>query len=397
MVILGNFSVWPFHEQLKTSVSQIKRTTSWNETLAVALSEIPEIKIHFITLFKGDSTRWIRRANLTVTYLSVPKVANALTLYGYSIKQVKKLIRASNPHLVHGIGTEHIWSFIALNTGLPNVITLHGILGEIFKKERPSYFSRQWLFFLLEKYVLKNARHCIAVSPYIEDIILNQNSLVNLYHIENPVRNEFFDIEASPLNSQKIVFVGHTGQGKGLKILVKAFAALKNDGVTSGWKLSVIGPIYQGHYYDEILRIIDIEKLTADISFKGFLLPHEVAQEYRSAAFLVLPSEQETAPMCVAEAMTCGLPILATRVGGIPFLVRENITGSLFDVGETNQLIERMREFINSPSRLASYGKNAKVEAEKRWRSERIAQQTVEVYKKIIDQDMKKKMCIEEE
>jgi glycosyltransferase involved in cell wall biosynthesis len=63
-----------------------------------------------------------------------------------------------------------------------------------------------------------------------------------------------------------------------------------------------------------------------------------VAEEMRRSDILCLPSFTEGSPNVIKEAMACGLPVVASRVGGVPDLVREGETGLLFEAGDASQL-----------------------------------------------------------
>lgn len=384
VVLLGNYSVYPFVEELGTTYKSIRRVTSWNETLAEALALLPDIEVHVITSYKGKKTIQVRRERLAVTYLAIPRLCNALTLFGYTARIATRLIRTIEPNIVHGIGTEHIWPFVAVRSNYPSVVTIHGVVNEIVKKIHYPFFSRLRYFAFIENRVIAQARHIIAISPYIQRMVEHSSSN-RVYPVENAVSKRYFEVIATPSQSKTILFVGHTGTGKGLRDLVMAFAHLKRHTVAAGWSIHVLGPVHGGIYYDGICRTIETEKLQSDIYFKGFLLPSEMIEEYRTSAFLVLPSKQESAPMCVAEAMACGLPVIATKVGGIPYMVADCETGLLCTAGDPDELAARMLDLVKNPKLREHFGKKAKTVAEHRWYPEKIATQTLQVYQNVLE------------
>ena len=79
-----------------------------------------------------------------------PQKINILTFYRYLIYRTKKIIEYEKPDIVHGIGTEHIWGYIA--SKFPNsVITVHGVIQEVIKRNPPSLVSIKRYFAYLEK------------------------------------------------------------------------------------------------------------------------------------------------------------------------------------------------------------------------------------------------------
>jgi glycosyltransferase involved in cell wall biosynthesis len=81
-----------------------------------------------------------------------------------------------------------------------------------------------------------------------------------------------------------------------------------------------------------------------------------LADGYRAADIVVLPSRAETFGLGVLEAMACARPVVATRVGGIPELVEEGTTGDLVAVGDTDGLAGACRRLFASPDLRAAYG-----------------------------------------
>jgi glycosyltransferase involved in cell wall biosynthesis len=389
IVLMGNYSAYPFIDELGIPPQKIKRVTSWNETLAEALASLPNTEVHVISLYIGERTTTVSRGPLSVTYLVVPKTANALTLYGFTAWKARQFIDKIKPDIVHGIGTEHMWPTAALGSKFPCVITVHGVMTNIVKDNYP-LLSRQRYFSLLERRIMKKARNFITISPYIQNIVKARNASASFYEVENPVSRRFFEVTSLPSKNKTILFVGHTQKGKGLGTLIKAFTQLKREGLVPGWKISVVGPIIKGNYYDKICRMIKDQQLLLDISFEGFMLPHEIIREYNNAAFLVLPSKQETAPMSVAESMACGLPVVATRVGGVSYMVADGHTGFLCKVDDSEELACQMRKLVQSPALRDSFGAAAKQVAARRWQPEIIAEQTRMVYCKILDRTTQK-------
>jgi glycosyltransferase involved in cell wall biosynthesis len=74
----------------------------------------------------------------------------------------------------------------------------------------------------------------------------------------------------------------------------------------------------------------------------------------------VLNSEHEGTPNVVLEAMSCGLPVLATAVGGVPALIRDGQTGILATPGEERQLTEKLSALIGDPNVRAQLGRQAR-------------------------------------
>ena len=84
----------------------------------------------------------------------------------------------------------------------------------------------------------------------------------------------------------------------------------------------------------------------------GALSQEELARWYRSSDLLVLPSHSEGTPLVVMEALSCGTPVLAARVGGIPELIEPGRNGDLVEPRQPEMLAEKLGELLEAPAIL---------------------------------------------
>jgi glycosyltransferase involved in cell wall biosynthesis len=99
-------------------------------------------------------------------------------------------------------------------------------------------------------------------------------------------------------------------------------------------------------------------------NFVGYLQGEELSQAYGSADIFVFPSALESFGLVVVEAMAAGLPVVASRVGGVPDVITEGQTGYTFDVGDVDTLVEGVRQIASSRERIAEMGNAARAYAE---------------------------------
>jgi glycosyltransferase involved in cell wall biosynthesis len=385
--MMGNYSVYPFVQELGLPLSAVRRVTSWNETLAEALAEVTGLKIHFISRYSGRTTRTLQRGGLTVTYLGGHKWLTAATLFRSCGWKARRLAEAWGADLVHGIGTEHIWPWAALGCDKPSVITIHGVVQEIAYRTGSPKLSLMSYFAWLEQRVLRQAREVIVINPWVKEWLQGRSN-ASAHLVENPVSAHFFAKSAMPAQSRTILFVGHTATGKGLGTLVEAFGLLRSQGKLSGWRIMVCGPVNESEYHQRTRSLIRQFGLSSATDFCGFVLPEALAKAYTGAAVLVLPSAQETAPMCVAEAMAVGLPVIATRVGGIPYMIEDGVTGFLFEHRDVQRLCTLLETCAGDPETRGRMGQAARSRAFQHWNPVEVARRTAEVYHTIAESQL---------
>lgn len=116
-------------------------------------------------------------------------------------------------------------------------------------------------------------------------------------------------------------------------------------------------------------------------TFLGNVPNPDMPDIYRAADISVLPSFMEATSITGLESMACGLPLVGTRVGGIPTLIRHEETGLLVNSHDPGALAESMDRLIANPDLRSTMGQAARHRAVEHFAWTRIAAQTVEVYR----------------
>jgi N-acetyl-alpha-D-glucosaminyl L-malate synthase BshA len=101
---------------------------------------------------------------------------------------------------------------------------------------------------------------------------------------------------------------------------------------------------------------------------------------------LLLPSELESFGLVALEAMACEVPVIATRVGGIPEVVRDGVDGFLYDVGNINSMADGCLSILSNPEVRARLGKAAREHATRNFCASKIVLQYEELYRRTIEE-----------
>lgn len=106
---------------------------------------------------------------------------------------------------------------------------------------------------------------------------------------------------------------------------------------------------------------------------------------YRAADISVLPSFMEATSITGLESMACGLPLVGTRVGGIPVLIEDGQSGRLVEPGDADALATAIRELATNAQRRAQMGQRGRQLAEQRFSWRQIAGRTAQVYRSFLE------------
>lgn len=141
-----------------------------------------------------------------------------------------------------------------------------------------------------------------------------------------------------------LLYVGTVSRRKGLLFLLKAIKLLSKPDV----KLKIVGDVeYDPNYYDELCRYVKEHGLDVRVRFTGKLSRESLRKEYESADIFVLPSVWEGYGIVLIEAMKAGLPIVASRVGGIPEIIDEKVNGLLVPIANPKALAEAIHRLAS--------------------------------------------------
>jgi len=153
-----------------------------------------------------------------------------------------------------------------------------------------------------------------------------------------------------PPDSVVAIYVGGLVETKGMNELVGAGEPLLRSHLN--FQLVCVG---DGPCRDRIAAVADRVGRRGAVVLAGDVAPDEVFLYLQASDFLVLPSHSEGLPQAVIEAMNCGLPVVATRVGGVPEAVIDGRTGLLVEARNVEQLRAAMARMVGDETyRLAS-------------------------------------------
>ena len=118
------------------------------------------------------------------------------------------------------------------------------------------------------------------------------------------------------------------------------------------------------------------------VRFLGARPPEEMPGLLRSGDVAVFPSLMEATSVAALESMACQVPVAASRVGGLPEIVDEEV-GTLFEPADPDDLAEAVIRLLASPD-LAERGVRARARVVERWSNDRLVERHLEIYRSLV-------------
>ena len=273
-------------------------------------------------------------------------------------------------------GTVSAWSSIraARTYGIPCVVTYQGSEVHVTLANR----HKGWK---LCRESFRSADLNISVSQSLQNILMEQarpqgRCEVLLRGVDQTRFFPSWEGRKDPI----VLFVGRIEELKGVWDLL---AAWKQVAVACPFaELWIVGP---DGTHGRFMREVHTDEPHHSIKITGPLPAVKVASLMRKAQILCLPSYGEGTPNCVMEALASGLPVVATRVGGIPDIVADGTTGLLVDKGDIQGLADALVSLLRDPSRCIGMGKEAHAFACSHLDIKRTADRLVELYRETIN------------
>lgn len=183
---------------------------------------------------------------------------------------------------------------------------------------------------------------------------------------------------------------GH-GRGKGgFALYVGRLSAEK--GITTILAADDLGnlPIPVHIVGDGPLRV-DVERACArpgsQLIYLGRMPSSQVFEQMQTAVVLLVPSLcYEGFPMAIVEAFSFGLPVIASRIGGLPEIVHEGDSGLLFEPGDPSALLEVLRTFVSDTSRIESMREAARKQFNGHYTEQQNYEILMEIYREVLDE-----------
>jgi glycosyltransferase involved in cell wall biosynthesis len=316
---------------------------------------------------------------LRVRYRRYPRPFSYLAFIGGAVAAFRAL-RAGDfdPDVLHA--HSHLSALPALVLGRtyrkPLAYTEHL---SVFLPDNPSELSLPMR--VLARLVLRGAQVVLPVSEAMRRSLALLAPRAQYRVVPNAVDEEIFHPEPDHGPREppwRLLTVGMLteNRSKGIDILLEALAVLVQG--QKRIRLDVVGDGPRRAEYEQLAQRLGVDHL---VSFHGLESRPQVAERMRTADLFVLASRFENNPCAVLEALTSGLPVVATRVGGIPEIV-DDTSGLLAQPRSPDSLAERISAAVDS---IAEFDRPAIARrARERYGAGRVGKDLAEVYSRCV-------------
>ena len=144
-------------------------------------------------------------------------------------------------------------------------------------------------------------------------------------------------------------------------------------------RLMLVGDGPERHIIERLIEELNLQN---NVMLTGFT--SDIPNLLRCSDVAVLCSETESAPLTLLESLSSGLPVVATRVGGIPEIIQDGINGFLVETKHPESIAEKL-VLLNSDRKLRlRLGAAARRTIEKKYTAEKVVRQYEQIYESII-------------
>lgn len=293
-------------------------------------------------------------------------------------------VREFKPDIVHiffGIPDGPIGWTLKRVYGLPYLISLRG--ADVPSDEVKRFAKHYKALRPLVRWLWYDANAVVAVSNGLREYASETAPDLPIEVISNAIELSVFTPPLRRNNNGmvRLLFVGRLNAFKNIETLLEALARLKEMNVGK-FELQLVG---EGERRLALERLVIEKGLTKHVHFMGWVDRNGLVERYRQADLFVTATTWEGMPNTVLEGMACGLPVVATRASGLEELVREGVNGYLVNINDPGSLAERLALLINDPYERQRMGKESRKIAEREFAWENIAEQYLQIYRRILN------------
>jgi len=270
-----------------------------------------------------------------------------------------------------------IYVFLCRLLGCKTIFHLHG--SEFAK----TYENAGTIYRYLVRFVMNRSNSVFVLSNYWQSYVKSISTNPRIQVINNFPSPEFEKLYDSRNYSRRetteLLFLGYIGQRKGIYDLVEAVELLKKEGI-QGFRINVGG----NGEIEKLSAIISDYDLNEYFNVIGWVSGNLKFELLKESDLLILPSHNEGLPIAILEALSAGLPIISTNVGGIPDAISDERYGLLVDPGQPRAIANAIKRYLNTDGLRQSIAHSARKLYDSTYSSKSNAERIKTVFERMV-------------
>lgn len=303
----------------------------------------------------------------------------ALSFVTFSIPRFTSLVRTEDYDVLHyffGLPTGFLSLLPGRHTKIPYIISLRGSDVPFYDMSNKMLQNVHRPLTPLTKRIWKRAKNIVALSESLKTTALETNKFQSIDVIPNGIESEIFKPQIQLHrggNSFRLVTVSRLIERKGIQHVLHAIARLEEEDIS----LTIIGT---GNYEAQLKTLCAELSLNKKVTFKGYYPRESLPNLLSTKDVFILPSLAESFGMVFIEAMSCGLPIIAGKVGGVPDYVHPE-NGILVEPENVDAIQAAIMALRNDRTLRLTMSKANRTKAVNEYSWNKIAERYLDIYK----------------
>lgn len=327
----------------------------------------------FVICPPGPLAGEIRNLRKTIDLEIVPMHSK---LDWMAISEIKKNIKHIKPDIIHVHGTRagSVGRLAAIGLRIPVIYTEHLWTKNYRLSSRVANLLQMIGLWFLDMFTDLNIAVSQAVKDFmVESQISRPSKITVIYNGIEPSKKK------AKIFSQDSITLGTVGTlnfQKGIQYLIQAMPQIIKEFPQT--KLVIVG---EGTFKDHLKKIVTKMKLGKYITFTGFI--KDIEDEMVKFDIYVQPSISESFGLAIIQAMSLGIPIVATNTGGIPEVVTTGKSGILVEIGHPEALAKAIIGLLRDRSKAKQMGKLAAEDAKIKFNLKEMVKETEGIYDEV--------------
>jgi glycosyltransferase involved in cell wall biosynthesis len=364
--------------------------SSWIVSLAREMTHSSNVELHIITLSPHirKSTSIVNdNIHFHVLKTGIPLCPrpfpnwlplNVLTCFVRERSLLNRKVRQINPDIIHAHGTEYAYALAACRARFPFLVSIQGILTHYYKANpTPHQWCGQWM----EQWAIHRTKYFGCRTEFDTHFVREINPNAIIFTLQEIVNHLFFERCWTPPHTSSFLTVGEISGRKGTETVIRAFSLIHKE--IPDATLFIVGS-GKPSYVESLKQLAGRLNILDHVTFTGTLTADKIADLHMRCEMLLFPSFMDNSPNAVAEAMVTGLPVIATRAGGIPSMIKDKHTGMLVDIANPEQLAAAAISLLHNPKEQQRISENSRTVARQRHSPDTVVQQTLTAYRTIL-------------